>query len=53
MKTLYCESCGEKADEIFNPLIPVQINVGKKERTYMCCEVCREKLDRIITGHAL
>jgi hypothetical protein len=53
MKTICCDSCGEYEDEVFNPLKPMQINDDTGERSYMLCRICREKLRRILDGHAL
>ena len=48
-----CEGCGEKEDFPYRILHGVQINRGKKERVYLLCDTCEEKLCRIIEGHAL
>jgi hypothetical protein len=48
-----CEGCGEPEGSPYHELVGLQINVGKGERVYLLCDVCRDKIVRIIEGGAL
>ena len=49
---MLCDGCGEPEND-YRVLMRVQINKGKHEKVYLMCEVCRDKLCRIIEGRAL
>jgi len=49
---MICDGCGEPEND-YRILFAQQINQGRKKKVYWLCDVCADKIVRIIEGRAL